>query len=71
MRSMMDELFSPIKYSGYMQSRIGSGTKDDPFKITKHKLVEKVYHGWYDEDGSYHEVLVRNEIPEAIQKDVE
>ena len=71
MRSMMDELFSPIKYMGNVRTVVGTGTKDDPYKITKTKLVEKLYHGWYEEDGSYHEILVSDDLPEAIKKDAE
>ena len=59
-RSFMDELFSPVKYSyGNVE---GQGTKDNPFVITRRKVVDTTYHGWYDEkDGSYHEILIENE----------
>tara|TARA_X000001382_G_scaffold31337_1_gene20270 strand:+ start:1216 stop:1386 length:171 start_codon:yes stop_codon:yes gene_type:complete len=53
----MDELFSPVKYSyGNVE---GQGTKDSPFVITRRKVVDTTYHGWYDDDGSYHETPVK------------
>ena len=56
-RSFMDELFSPVKYSyGNVE---GQGTKDSPFVITRKKVVDTTYHGWYDDDGSYHETPVK------------
>jgi hypothetical protein len=56
-RSFMDELFSPVKYSyGNVE---GQGTKDNPFVITRRKVVDTTYHGWYDDDGSYHETPVK------------
>lgn len=56
-RSFMDELFSPVKYSyGNVE---GQGTKDNPFVITRRKIVDTTYHGWYDDDGSYHETPVK------------
>tara|TARA_Y100000385_G_C12952841_1_gene576248 strand:- start:153 stop:398 length:246 start_codon:yes stop_codon:yes gene_type:complete len=71
-RSFMDEFFSPVKYSyGNVE---GQGTKDNPFIIHRQKLIDKVYHGWYDNDGGYHEVLVKDigeDIPEAIKKQKE
>lgn len=56
-RSFMDEFFSPVKYSyGNVEGR---GTKDNPFVITRRKVVDTTYHGWYDDDGSYHETPVK------------
>lgn len=54
-RSFMEEFFSPIK-------RKGKGTKSDPFVIPRTQIIDRLYHGWYDEkDGSYHEILIENE----------
>jgi len=59
-RGFMDEFFSPIKY--YSGERVeGKGTKDEPFIIHRQKVVDNVYHGWYDDDGGYHETLVKDE----------
>ena len=56
-RTFMDEFFSPVKYSyGNVEGR---GTKDNPFVITRRKVVDTTYHGWYDDDGSYHETPVK------------
>ena len=56
-RSFMDEFFSPVKYSyGNVE---GQGTKDNPYVITRRKVVDTTYHGWYDDDGSYHETPVK------------
>jgi len=55
-RGFMDEFFSPMKYRTF--SGEGEGTKDDPYIIHRQKVVDKVYHGWYDDDGGYHEILI-------------
>ena len=61
-RALMDEFFSPMKYLNYSNEMIeGEGTKDKPFVIRRKKLVESKYHGWYDDDGSYHETLVKED----------
>jgi hypothetical protein len=58
----MDEFFSPMKYRTYSGERVeGKGTKDEPFIIHRQKVVDNVYHGWYDDDGGYHETLVKDE----------
>lgn len=55
-RTFMDEFFSPMKYAyGDMSGR---GTKDDPFVIKRQTIITKTYHGYINDDGSYHEVLV-------------
>jgi len=56
-RSFMDEFFSPVKYS--YKNVEGKGTKDNPYVITRRKVVDTTYHGWYDDDGSYHETPVK------------
>ena len=54
-RSFMEEFFSPIK-------RKGKGTKSEPFVIPRQQIIDRIYHGWYDEnDGSYHETLIKDE----------
>ena len=56
-RSFMDEFFSPVKYSyGNVE---GQGTEDNPYIITRRRVVDTTYHGWYDDDGSYHETPVK------------
>ena len=61
-RGFMDEFFSPMKYRTLSGERVeGKGTKDEPFIIHRQKVVDNVYHGWYDDDGGYHETLVKNE----------
>jgi len=58
----MDQFFSPIKYRTFSGERIeGEGTKDNPYVIHRQKVVDNVYHGWYDDDGGYHETLVKDE----------
>ena len=76
-RGFMDEFFSPIKYRYHDRRDLipeGEGTKENPYVIHRQKIVDKVYHGWYDNDGGYHEVLVKDigeDIPEAIKKQEE
>ena len=61
-RGFMDEFFSPMKYRTFSGERVeGKGTKDEPFIIHRQKVVDNVYHGWYDDDGGYHETLVKDE----------
>jgi hypothetical protein len=38
----------------------GEGTKENPYVIHRKKMVDSVYHGWYDDDGSYHETKQEN-----------
>lgn len=60
-RGFMDEFFSPQKYFSMAQEVMeGEGTKDKPYVIHRKKVVDNVYHGWYDDDGSYHETLVKD-----------
>jgi len=36
--------------------------KSEPFVINRPQIIDRIYHGWYDEkDGSYHEILIENE----------
>ena len=56
--SLFEEILRPFK------ARVGSprtwetGTKEKPTTIVRRELVERAYHAWREEDGSYHEVLV-------------
>jgi len=61
-RSFMDEFFSPMKYLSYGTAELmeGEGTKENPYVIHRKKMVDSVYHGWYDDDGSYHETKQEN-----------
>jgi hypothetical protein len=56
--SMMEELFSPIKYNRALEN---VGTKDKPTIVTRGEWVEKKYRAWREEDGSYHEELIEEE----------
>ncbi len=61
-RGFMDEFFSPVKYLHYASEMIGGeGTEEKPYVIRRKKLVDNVYHGWYDSEGGYHETLVKEE----------
>ncbi len=52
----------PVKCRTVRGERVeGKGTKDDPFIIHRLKVVDNVYQGWYDDDGGYHETLVKDE----------
>jgi len=52
----MEEFFSPMKYRTFRGERVeGKGTKDEPCIIHRQKVVDNVYHGWYDADGGEHE----------------
>ena len=58
-RSLMEAFFSPIKYDRRVE---GKGTKSEPFVIPRQQIIDRIYHGWYDEkDGSYQEILIENE----------
>ena len=56
--SMMEELFSPIKYNRTLEN---VGTKGDPAIVTRGEWVEKKYKAWREDDGSYHEELIEEE----------
>ena len=65
--SLMDELFSPMKYGQRVIDH--GGTRDKPNIVIRRKLVEKKFKAWYDDDGSYHEELVDDdfEIPKGAE----
>lgn len=56
--SLMEELFTPIKYNRALEN---AGTKDDPAIVTRGEWVEKKYKAWREDDGSYHEELIKEE----------
>ncbi len=59
-RTFMDEFFSPIKLRDIRDQEVkGEGTKDNPYISTRRRVVDTTYHGWYDDDGSYHETPVK------------
>ena len=59
-RSLFEELLQP--YKGMQQLArhrvMESGTKDEPSIITRGEWVERKYKAWHEEDGSYHEQLI-------------
>ena len=56
--SLMEELFTPIKYNRDLDN---VGTKDDPAIVTRGEWVERKYKSWREDDGSYHEELIKEE----------
>ena len=56
--SLMEELFTPIKYNRGLDD---VGTKDDPAIVTRGEWVERKYKSWREDDGSYHEELIKEE----------
>jgi hypothetical protein len=42
---------------------IESGTVDKPAIITRGEWVERKYKAWQEADGSYHEELIVDEVP--------
>ena len=57
--SLMEEILQPFKGNMAMTPRVWEvGTKDKPTTIVRRELVERKYHAWQEEDGSYHEVLI-------------
>lgn len=56
-RGFMDQFFSPIK----RRPVEGKGTKDEPFIIKRSTIIDRTYHGWYDDEGGYHETFQKEE----------
>jgi hypothetical protein len=64
--SLMDELFSPMKYGQRAIDHVG--TRDKPTIVTRGEWVEKKYKAWREEDGSYHEELIDDsDIPKGAE----
>ena len=57
-RSLFEELLQPYKGMQGRHRVMESGTKDDPSIITRGEWVERKYKAWHEEDGSYHEQLI-------------
>ena len=58
--SIFEEILRP--YKGNMESSPRTwevGTKDKPTIIARREWVEKKYKAWQEEDGSYHEELIK------------
>jgi len=56
--TLMQEIMSPMKYNRVLEN---VGTKDDPAIVTRGEWVEKKYKAWREDDGSYHEELIKEE----------
>ena len=59
--TLMEEILSPVKYGTRMMDNVG--TKDKPSIVTRGEWVERKYRAWREEDGSYHEELIGDDIP--------
>jgi len=56
LQSLIEEIFSPVKYGRRVIDQ--AGTVDNPSIITRGEWVERKYKAWHEEDGSYHEQLI-------------
>tara|TARA_R110002051_G_scaffold46058_3_gene92675 strand:- start:2721 stop:2963 length:243 start_codon:yes stop_codon:yes gene_type:complete len=56
--SLFEEILRPFNADPCMPRRTVTGTKEKPTTIVRRELVERTYHVWKEEDGSYHEVVV-------------
>ena len=63
--SLFEELLQPYKGMQRLASHraLESGTVDKPAIITRGEWVERKYKAWQEEDGSYHEELIVDEVP--------
>ena len=66
---LMREILQPPKYGegGYGPMRLYDGdvgTKDDPSIVVRSHTVERRYKAWRDADGSYHEALIDEGLPD-------
>ena len=63
--SIFEEILHPFKGNMGMSPRTWeAGTKDNPTEIVRREWVEKRYKAWQEEDGSYHEELVKEKSSE-------
>ena len=60
--SLFEELLQPYKGMQGRQRVLESGTVDKPAIITRGEWVERKYKAWQEEDGSYHEELIVDEV---------
>jgi hypothetical protein len=59
--SLLEEVLQPFKGGYGMSPRTWEvGTKEKPTIIERSKLVKQRYRAWQDDDGSYHEELIKN-----------
>ena len=59
--SLFEELMQPYKGMQRLASQRAiesSGTPNEPTIITRGEWVERKYKAWHEEDGSYHEQLI-------------
>ena len=60
--SLFEQLLQPYKGMQGHTRMIESGTVDKPAIITRGEWVERKYKAWQEEDGSYHEELIVDEV---------
>ena len=65
--SLFEELLQPYKGMQRLASHraLESGTVDKPAIITRGEWVERKYKAWQEEDGSYHEELIVDDLPKG------
>ena len=63
--SLFEQLLQPYKGMQRLASQraLESGTVNEPAIITRGEWVERKYKAWQEEDGSYHEELIVDEVP--------
>jgi len=63
--SLFEELMQPYKGMQRLASQraLESGTPNEPTIITRGEWVERKYKAWQEADGSYHEELIVDEVP--------
>ena len=61
--SLFEQLLQPYKGMQGHPRMIEGGTVDKPAIITRGEWVERKYKAWQEEDGSYHEELIVDEVP--------
>ena len=60
--SLFEQLLQPYKGMQGHPRMIESGTVDKPAIITRGEWVERKYRAWQEEDGSYHEELIVDDL---------
>ena len=63
--SLFEQLLQPYKGMQGHPRMIESGTVDKPAIITRGEWVERKYRAWQEEDGSYHEELIVDDLPKG------
>ena len=63
--SLFEQLLQPYKGMQGHQRVLESGTVDKPAIITRGEWVERKYRAWQEEDGSYHEELIVDDLPKG------